>query len=632
MIYYIYGRESEDFVSGFRDMDISKNIVFIAFELDTVFPAIDLDKCSHIIVSGKIEEIKLIFDLAHKNNISIGVVPLPKQSRLAKIYHLPTTAVKALELAIVPSEKYIDLLYCNDQLVIDDIRIGNTSAIKEFEFYYPQQSFLKRIKLFLSAITKKGALRHHKFSIKTAKGDTHILSALGMIALGYNNFSAISKILKDRLSATDKQHTLLILSPVSLWQYFVTSPISLFLHKYRGDQTPPSWGYVKSSKMDISSDTLLKVVIDDQKTISTPITIETKGDSLRLSVGDEFWEEQNIPKSDKSSIKLTNIPKDSERIEYLSKGLPLFSHASTEQYATLFSNLRNEGSINSIFVILLTLATMIATFGLFINSSSVIIGAMLLAPLMQPIVSLSMGVLRQDERLFKNSIITVVVGMLITLITAMIIAYMMPMRELTDEMASRISPTLLDMFVAIISGIAAAYAKNDEKISSSLAGVAIAVALVPPLAVSGIGLGWGEWNMFWQALLLFTTNLIGIVLAGAITFMVLGYAPIKVAKRGIMAWSLIAVLVAIPLYHSFETMRDRAKIQQNLSELKFYIDEKPVYLSKVEYRGGLPKGEIRCEVILSEKLTKRQRDYLKKVISKVINKPTNIIVTFRYSL
>ncbi|SFV56036.1 putative integral membrane protein [hydrothermal vent metagenome] len=632
MIYYLYGRDSREFVSKFRDLDITKDVEFVEFEIGSVFPAIDLGSSSHIVVSGNIEEIKLIFDLAHKNSISVGLVPLPTQSRLAKIYSLPITPMEALSLAMEPCEKSIDLLYCNDRLVVDDIRIGNTSAIKEFEFYYPKQSFLKRVKLFLSAIVKKGALRHHKFTIKTAKNDTHTISALGMIALGYNNFSPISKILKDKLSAIDGQHTLLILSPISLWQYFIASPVSLFIHRYRGDKTPSFWGYIKSSKMEISSSVPLKVVIDDHQTISTPIALETRCDSLRVSVGDGFWEEQNIPKGSKSSIKLTNMPKDSERIEYLSKGLPLFSHASTEQYATLFSNLRDEGSINATFVTLLMLATMIATFGLFINSSSVIIGAMLLAPLMQPIVSLSMGVLRQDVKLFKNSIITVALGISITLATAMVIAHLIPIRELTNEMSSRISPTLLDMFVAIVSGIAAAYAKNDEKISSSLAGVAIAVALVPPLAVSGIGLGWGEWSMFFQSLLLFTTNLIGIVLAGAITFMVLGYAPIKVAKRGIVAWSIIATLITIPLYHSFEAMRDRSNIQKNLSDLKFYIDEKPIYLSRVEYRKGISKDEVRCEVILNEKLTKTERDYLKKIISKVVGRPTNIIVTFRYQL
>ncbi|RLA73233.1 MAG: hypothetical protein DRG30_06540 [Epsilonproteobacteria bacterium] len=275
---------------------------------------------------------------------------------------------------------------------------------------------------------------------------------------------------------------------------------------------------------------------------------------------------------------------------------------------------------------------MIATFGLFIGSSSVIIGAMLLAPLMQPIVSLSMGVLRQDETLSKNAMKTITIGTLIVLLTAMTIAYVTPIGELSDEMASRLSPTLLDLFVAMLSGVAAAYVKNDEKILSSLAGVAIAVALVPPLAVSGIGLGWVDWSMSIQALLLFATNLIGIVLAGAITFMILGYAPIHVAKKGIVIWTIITALVTIPLYHSFEAMKEKSDIQKSLSLLKFDINHTQVYLSKIEYRPRGESAEVWCEVIVSDKLQKKDREYLNNMINKVVGKPTEVIATFRYRL
>jgi len=630
MIYYLYSKNSEKFISQFRDID--KEITFIEFELGAVFPSIDIENTSHIVVSGDVEEIKLILDLAHQHDITIGIVPLPTQVRLAKIFDLPSSPMEAFDIAITLSKNSIDLLYCNDILVIDDIRIGNTTAIKEFEFYYPKQSFWKRIKLFSRAITQKDALRHHKFNIKTDKDEKYTISALGMIALGYNNFSPIAKVLKDTLSATDSQNTLLILSPLSLFQYFISNPILLFLYRYKSKKLPLSWGYIKSSKVEISSNLPLKVVIDDNYTITTPITIETHHSALRLSVGEEFWQEQTIPKSDRGSIKIDTIPKDRESMEYFSRGLPLFSHASTQQYATLFTNLRNEGSLSSTFIILLSLATMIATFGLFIDSSSVIIGAMLLAPLMQPIVSLSMGVLRQDEKLYKNSILTLTVGILTTLFISMMIAYMIPIQELSSQMDSRLSPTLLDMFVAIASGIAAAYVKNDEKISSSLAGVAIAVALVPPLAVSGIGLGWGDMSIFIHSFLLFITNLIGIVLAGAMTFLILGYAPIKIAKRGIVIWSIIAILVTIPLYHSFETMRERSYIQKTLSSLRFKIGNKSIYLGKIEYRDRGQKSEVRCEVIVDEKLNTKEQRYLHDMIDRVAKKHVDVIATFRYKL
>lgn len=548
------------------------------------------------------------------------------------MFALPTTAREAFALAQEPSDKKIDLLYCNEKLVIDDIRIGNTSALKEFEYHYPKYSLLKRVQLFWQSLRHKNILKHSQFTITTHKNEHYKLSALGIIVLGYNNFSPIAKILKQKLSAIDGQQTLLILAPTSLIEYFVSNPISLFWRRWSSDKIPSSWGCMKSSRIEIHTAQQMKVIIDNQETISTPVVVETKVKALRLSVGKKFWGLQPTQQDERSRVKLGSIPRDAERMSYFAKGLPLFKHASTQQYAALFANLREEGSLSSPFVILLTLATIIATLGLFINSGSVIIGAMLLAPLMQPIVSLSMGLLRQDQKLLKNAIKTIIVGVSITLFTAMLIAYLTPIQELSSEMISRLSPTLLDMFVAIASGIAAAYVKNNEKIASSLAGVAIAVALVPPLAVSGIGLGWGEWSMFAQSLLLFTTNLIGIVLASAIAFLVMGYAPLHVAKRGIIIWSLLSVLLALPLYHSFDTMRERATIQKRLSKIRFEINTKEIYLNKTEYTPRGEYGVVQCEVIANEKLNKQERQYLKEVILSATEKPTEVIVTFRYKL
>ena len=376
----------------------------------------------------------------------------------------------------------------------------------------------------------------------------------------------------------------------------------------------------------------VKVRVDDRKSLQMPVALRTEHNALALSVGESFWEEQPTGKIERSSIRIDNVPKDEETIEYLSEGLPLFKHASKEQYASLFSSLREESAVNKTFVILLLIATIIATLGLFIDSSSVIIGAMILAPLMQPIVSLSMGVLRQDESLTKNSSKTIAWGILLTLAASMVFAYFAPIYEMTGEMTSRLSPTILDMMIAIASGIAAAYVKNNEKISASIAGVAIAVALVPPLAVSGIGLGWGDWHIFFNAFLLFLTNLIGIVLAGALTFLMLGFAPIHVAKKGILTWAFITLLIAVPLYHSFERMEEASNVRNALMHVKFDINGRVIYLNKVEYVPQGKRVEIRCEVITNEKLGRPERDYLKNLITHVVGKPTMVTATFSYRL
>lgn len=336
-IYYLYGKSSEEFIESLRASSEVEDILFVPFETKCVFPNIDRESISHLIVSGGVEEIKLIVHYAQQNNISLGLVPLENQKRVAQIFALPTIAREAFALAQEPSDKKIDLLYCNEKLVIDDIRIGNTSALKEFEYHYPKYSLFKRVQLFWQSLRHKNILKHSKFTITTHKNEHYKLSALGIIVLGYNNFSPIAKILKQKLSAIDGQQTLLILAPTSLIEYFVSNPISLFWRRWSSDKIPSSWGCMKSSRIEIHTAQQMKVIIDDQETISTPVVVETKVKALRLSVGKTFWRSQPTQQEQRSHVKLGSIPRDAERMSYFSRGLPLFKHASTQQYATLFA-------------------------------------------------------------------------------------------------------------------------------------------------------------------------------------------------------------------------------------------------------------------------------------------------------
>jgi len=241
-------------------------------------------------------------------------------------------------------------------------------------------------------------------------------------------------------------------------------------------------------------------------------------------------------------------------------------------------------------------------------------------------------VLRQDKVLEVTSAKTIAWGVLSVLLTAALVAWLIPIEKMTSEMSGRLFPTTLDLFVAIASGMAAAYAKSNEKISASLAGVAIAVALVPPIAVAGIGIGWGEWHMFSSAFLLFLTNLVGIVFAAALTFVVLGYSPIRVAKKGIATWFMIAALVAIPLHHSFEKMEENIGIQKTLANIHFKLKEQEVVLTHIQLIEHSKVLEVRCEVIASGFLSPEEKKLLKEVIEKTIGRKVDVIATFRYRL
>ncbi|MBK8987926.1 MAG: TIGR00341 family protein [Chloroflexi bacterium] len=177
------------------------------------------------------------------------------------------------------------------------------------------------------------------------------------------------------------------------------------------------------------------------------------------------------------------------------------------------------------FVILLLLATIIATYGVLGDSTATVIGAMIVAPLMTPIMATAAGIAmgRLDRAI--RSLLTVAAGvagvialswLLATLFTG-VISY-----TGNTQIVARISPRLIDLIVALASGVAGAFAMSREDVADSLPGVAIAISLVPPLCVVGIGLAGGQWDVAQGALLLFVTNFFAILLAGGGVFSLLG--------------------------------------------------------------------------------------------------------------
>jgi uncharacterized hydrophobic protein (TIGR00271 family) len=217
------------------------------------------------------------------------------------------------------------------------------------------------------------------------------------------------------------------------------------------------------------------------------------------------------------------------------------------------------------FFFMLALATAIATFGLIANSAPAIIGAMIIAPLMNPIISLSYALVAFDTRLIIRSILTVTGGVILVVVLAYLITLVFGLRITGSEILNRTSPTVIDLGVAMAAGGAAAYANTRRSIISSIAGVAIAVALVPPLAVSGIGLALGrrataetglslsEFGLYsggtdiaQGAFLLFLTNFIGIV-AVAILVFVCRYGQWKKALLALLLFFGLSAILIQPL-------------------------------------------------------------------------------------
>lgn len=207
--------------------------------------------------------------------------------------------------------------------------------------------------------------------------------------------------------------------------------------------------------------------------------------------------------------------------------------------------------------VMLLLSVAIATFGVIQDSTAVVIGAMLIAPLMTPILGTSAGIVNMWRGRVGASVALVLAGAGAAIGLAFIIGQWVPIivpLGQNSQVISRVSPNLIDMLIALAAGAAGAYANVDDRVSDSIAGVAIAVALVPPLGVVGLTLQAGMFDDSLGALLLFTTNLVSIILAAALVFFLTGYAPFKRIQESreeiasfLRTVALAALIIVIPL-------------------------------------------------------------------------------------
>lgn len=198
---------------------------------------------------------------------------------------------------------------------------------------------------------------------------------------------------------------------------------------------------------------------------------------------------------------------------------------SESERVAVYSQVRRNSRSDADFYIMLLLSVAIASFGLLLDSAAVVIGAMIVAPLMQPIVGIGMSVAVGNFALGRVAFPTAVKGVFASVVLAIVIGWALPPESVTGQMASRGSPGILDLLVAIAAGAAGAYAIGRKNVASSAAGVAIAVALVPPLATAGLGIALPNGPLATGAILLFVTNFAAIAASSALVFLWMGFKP-----------------------------------------------------------------------------------------------------------
>ncbi|WP_050031440.1 TIGR00341 family protein [Natrinema altunense] len=256
----------------------------------------------------------------------------------------------------------------------------------------------------------------------------------------------------------------------------------------------------------------------------------------------------------------------------------------------------------STYFSLLVVSTAIATAGLLLDSAATIIGAMVVAPLMGPALSASVGVVVDDEQLATRGVVLQGVGLVVSIATAAVIGWALrgtillpPGFDITTvpQIHERITPNLLALFLALGSGVAAVVSLT-RNVGSVLVGVAIAVALVPPAATAGLGIAWGRPEVVLTAGTLVLVNMLSINFAALLLLWLSGYRPHRTAdieraygrlrSRIVVLFVAIAILTAVLGGVTYGTYRTAAVEHDVRTELETMSEERLADGAALQFR------------------------------------------------
>lgn len=230
---------------------------------------------------------------------------------------------------------------------------------------------------------------------------------------------------------------------------------------------------------------------------------------------------------------------------------------------------------DAVYFGMLIFACLIALMGLLLNSPAVIIGAMLISPLMGPILACGLALTTAEWSLGKKAARNVALSVAEVVLIAFIATHLSPLREATPEILARTNPNLMDLLIAFFSGLAGTVALGSRKTAFTiLPGVAIATAVMPPLATVGYGLGTRQWTVARGAFMLFFTNFTAIVLSASLVFLLIGLRP-QVERMGerhpLIRWRIaiaaaVLVLISVPLMRTLIRAATQANLRGQVQE------------------------------------------------------------------
>jgi uncharacterized hydrophobic protein (TIGR00271 family) len=302
--------------------------------------------------------------------------------------------------------------------------------------------------------------------------------------------------------------------------------------------------------------------------------------------------------------------------------------ADTVEQAEVIALRREECALTERYLFLLAMSAGIAILGLLLSSPAVVIGAMLLSPLMGPIMGLGFAIAIGDFAWMRQASRTLAIGTAMGILLCAAIVLVSPLQTVTSEIASRTRPSLFDLLVALFSALAGAYAMIRGR-EGTIVGVAIATALMPPLAVIGFGLATWNWTVFSGALLLFFTNLMTIALTAAIMARFYGFrTSLSPQQTNLQTLLIVAAFVAlaVPLGYSLRTIAWEANASRQISAALLETFNSRARISQVEIDYHSKPIHI-VATVLTPRLRPEAERLARGMIARQIGIPVDVAIT-----
>ena len=289
---------------------------------------------------------------------------------------------------------------------------------------------------------------------------------------------------------------------------------------------------------------------------------------------------------------------------------------------------REDGKLSEHYLFMTAMSGGIAILGLLLSSPAVVIGAMLLSPLMGPIMGLGFALAIGDWDWLKQSLRTLMIGSVMAVLLCAVLVFLSPIQTVTSEIAARTRPNLFDLFVALFSALAGAYAMIRGR-EGAIVGVAIATALMPPLAVVGFGMATWNWTVFSGALLLFVTNFITIALTAFGMAKLYGFRNSLSARNTMfqnIAVAVVFIALAVPLGFSLQQIAWETNAQRIARDEIRGAFERPAQLDALEIDFAASPVGISA-IVFTPMIRPEAEAAITRALTQRLGRPVDLILT-----